>query len=172
MTAGKHSVAEQVQRSIDRGMAETMRAVKRRTPAESRAFVAEMGALADQLARQGSEERLDEPSVSKRRGRGKSPRNLALIEAASTILADIQPASIRAICYRLFTLGLIAAMTKGETNRVSSQITWAREQGLIPWGWVVDETRAAERVSAWENPAAYVETVKGAYRRDPKNITV
>jgi hypothetical protein len=57
-------------------------------------------------------------------------------------------------------------MSKGSTNRVSTQLTYARERGLIPWHWIVDETREAEAVSAWENPAAYVETVKRSYRRD------
>jgi hypothetical protein len=106
------------------------------------------------------------------RGRGKSQRSLALIEAAAAILTEIHPASIRAICYRLFANGLIAAMTKGETNRVSAQLTYAREEGLIPWSWVVDETREAERVSAWDDPAAFVETVKRSYRRDRWNDQV
>jgi hypothetical protein len=100
------------------------------------------------------------------RGRGKSARSLELIAAAHAILEVIQPASVRAVCYQLFTRGLIDSMAKSETNRVSTQLTWARETGRIPWSWVVDETREAERVSAWENPAAYVETVKRAYRRD------
>jgi len=100
------------------------------------------------------------------RGRGKSRRSLALIEAARAILKEIWPASIRAVCYQLFVMKLIASTAKAETNRVSGQLTWAREQGLIPWDWVVDETREAERVNAWDDPAAYVETVKRAYRRD------
>jgi hypothetical protein len=92
---------------------------------------------------------------------------MALIDAAAAILVEIQPASVRAVCYRLFTIGLITSMVKSETNRVSSQLTWAREQRVIPWHWIVDETREAERISAWEeDPAAYVETVKRAYRRD------
>ena len=33
-------------------------------------------------------------------GRGKSPRSLKLIEAARAILQEVQPASVRAICYR------------------------------------------------------------------------
>jgi hypothetical protein len=101
-----------------------------------------------------------------RPGRGKGQRSLELIEAAIGILQEIQPATVRAVCYRLFTLGLIASMAKTETNRVSTQLTWAREQGWIPWSWIVDETREAERVSAFENPAAFVECVKRSYRRD------
>ena len=60
----------------------------------------------------------------------------------------------------------ITSMAKAETNRVSTQLTWAREQRLIPWEWVVDETREPERVDAWENPAAFIETVQRSYRRD------
>ena len=100
------------------------------------------------------------------RRRGKSTKSLALIDASHTILEEIQPATIRAVCYRLFTMGLIESMAKSETNKVSTQLTWAREQGVIPWSWVVDETREAERVDAWENPAAYADTVQRSYRRD------
>ncbi len=84
-------------------------------------------------------------------GRSKSAKSLALIEAAREILAEIQPASIRAVCYRLFTQGVIPSMAKNETNKVGAQLTWAREQGVVPWAWVVDETRAPERVSAWDD---------------------
>ena len=99
-------------------------------------------------------------------GRGKSRKTIELIAAAKVILAEIQPASVRAVCYRLFTLGIIASMSKNETNKVSTQLTWARENGIIRWDWIVDETRAPERVSAWEDPAEYVEAVKNSYRRD------
>ncbi|MES2360063.1 MAG: hypothetical protein V4529_17110 [Gemmatimonadota bacterium] len=100
------------------------------------------------------------------KGRGKSRRNIDLIEAARAILSDIQPATVRAVCYQLFTRGLIASMAKNETNKVSTQLRDAREAGSIPWAWIVDETREPERINAWENPAAFVETVKRSYRRD------
>lgn len=32
------------------------------------------------------------------------------------------------------------------------------------WGWIVDETRTPERVSAWDDPNAYIEVVKRSYR--------
>ena len=99
-------------------------------------------------------------------GRGKSAKSVELVEAAHEILNVIQPASVRAVCYQLFIRKLIGSMAKNETNRVSAQLRDAREQGLIPWNWIVDETREAECVSAWDDPAAYVETVKRAYRRD------
>ncbi len=99
-------------------------------------------------------------------GRGKSRRNIDLIAASSVILSDIQPATVRAVCYQLFTRKLIASMAKNETNKVSTQLRDAREAGIIPWEWIVDETREPERINAWENPAAFVESVKRSYRRD------
>ncbi len=49
------------------------------------------------------------------------------------ILDEIQPASVRAVCYRLFTLGIISSTNKNSTNKVSSHLTcWARERGIIP----------------------------------------
>jgi hypothetical protein len=122
--------------------------------------------LADRPAREGTEECPNIWRGSRCRGRGKSPRSLVLIHAAREILAEIQPATIRAVCYRLFTRGLIGSMSKNETNRVSTQLIWARESALIPWGWIVDETRSPERVNAFADPQDYVETVKRSYRRD------
>ncbi len=98
--------------------------------------------------------------------RGRSRRSQALVEAAHAILTEIQPATVRAVCYRLFTLGLIDSMKKAETNGVSVQLTWAREHGVIPWEGIADETREPERVSMFAEPAQFVETVKRSYRRD------
>jgi hypothetical protein len=42
----------------------------------------------------------------------------------------------------------------------------AREEGAIPWEWIVDETRSAERVATWEDPEAYSRSVAKGYRRD------
>lgn len=172
-----------IQQALDRWWADTDRALKGRTPAETVADVVATRAearayLAEREAAAHGTEACFTRRPPHRRARGKSRRSLTLIEAAKTILADIQPATVRAVCYQLFiTMRLIGSMAKGETNRVSTHLTWARETGAIPWEWIVDETRAPERVNAWENPAAYVDTVKRSYRRDrwvdqPKRIEV
>lgn len=101
-----------------------------------------------------------------RHGRGKSQASLALIDAAYDILEEIQPATVRAVCYRLFVLKLIKSMAKGETSKVSKQLTWAREQGRIPWEWIVDETRAPERIAQWSEPLEIIEAACGQYRKD------
>lgn len=103
---------------------------------------------------------------SRRRGRGKSQKSIDLVNAAVQILLEIQPASVRAVCYRLFAAGLIADMSKGSTDKVSKQLVWARENGRIAWDSIVDETREAERISTWENPNAIINAAVRGYRRD------
>lgn len=103
---------------------------------------------------------------NRRRGRGKAAASIALVEAAATILKEIQPASVRAVCYRLFVLGLIKDMSKNSTGKVGTQLVTAREEGVIPWEWIVDETREAERVSTWEDPDAIIRAAVRSYRRD------
>src|SRR5437763_7983851 len=98
--------------------------------------------------------------------RGKAVKSLVLIEAAYRILARIQPASVRAVSYQLFVAGAIPSMAKNETNRVGTQLVYARERGLIPWSWIVDESREMEGVSTWNDPAEFADAVKKQYRRD------
>ena len=98
--------------------------------------------------------------------RGKTQEVLLLINTCVRILEEIQPASVRAVCYQLFVRGLLESMSKNCTNRISRHLVYAREHEIVPWDWIVDETREAERVNAWRNPDAFVRTVKRAYRRD------
>lgn len=100
------------------------------------------------------------------RRRGKAQRTIDLIDAASEILEEIRPASVRAVCYRLFTQGVIESMVKSKTNGVSRQLTWAREEGIIPWHWIVDETRQTEKSPSWDDPKEYMKAVRRSYRRD------
>lgn len=101
-----------------------------------------------------------------RRGRGKSQKSLDLIRATRAILAEIQPASVRAVAYQLFDRRLIPDMSRKSVAKVSTLLTWAREQGVIPWAWIVDEARSVEGVSTWEDPEAYQAAVISSYRRD------
>jgi hypothetical protein len=98
--------------------------------------------------------------------RGRAQHSTDLIAASYEILRTINPATVRAVCYKLFVHRLIDSMAKSETNKISRLLTLARENGEIPWEWIVDETRKAERVSAWDNPRDYAKTVAKSYRRD------
>lgn len=99
--------------------------------------------------------------------RGKAAKTLSLVDACVGILREIQPATVRAVCYRLFiSLGLIPSMAKKHTNAVGTQLVWAREQGLVPWEWIVDETRDAERISTWSSPVEIIDAAVRGYRRN------
>lgn len=100
------------------------------------------------------------------RARGKAQATLDLIEACLEILTEIQPATVRACCYRLFTRGLIPDMSKASTNRVSRALVGAREDGAIRWEWIVDETREAERITQWSDPDEIIAAAVHGYRRD------
>jgi len=103
---------------------------------------------------------------SQRRRRGKSPQTLAMVDAISRILEEIQPCSVRAVCYQLFVRKLISGMTKNNTNSVGGKLVWARENGVIPWAWIVDETREAETISTWANPESIINAAVRGYRKD------
>lgn len=98
--------------------------------------------------------------------RGKSRASLDLIQSAYEILETIQPASVRAVCYQLFIRRVIPDMSLSSTRKVGAQLVYAREHDLIPWHWIVDETREAERVSQWEDAAQFADAVQRSYRRD------
>jgi len=101
-----------------------------------------------------------------KKGRGMAQRSLDLIEAMYTVTEAAQPITGRGIGYKLFASGLIPSMERAEMQRVYRLLKEAREQGRIPWAWIVDETRELERVSTWANPADYARAVARSYRRD------
>jgi hypothetical protein len=77
-----------------------------------------------------------------------------------------QPITGRGIGYKLFTTGLIPSMSRADMQKVYRLLKEAREEGTIPWEWIVDETRSLERVSTWSNPEEYARCVARSYRRD------
>ena len=93
-------------------------------------------------------------------------RSLDLIAAMRVIAKAAQPITGRGVGYKLFTQGLMSSMARSEMQRVYRLLLTAREQGDIPWSWIVDETRELERVSTWENPDQYARAVARSYRRD------
>jgi len=104
--------------------------------------------------------------TTKRRGRGKAADSLNIIVKSIAILREIQPASVRAVCYQLFTRKLIPNMSKNSTGKVGKLLVSARESGELPWDWIVDETREAETISSWRNPESIIRSAVKGYRKD------
>jgi hypothetical protein len=116
-----------------------------------------------------------EPSSKK--GRGRAQKSIDLIAAMYTAAEAAQPITGRGVGYKLFTSGFIPSMARSEMQRVYRLLKEAREQGDLPWEWIVDETRALEKVSSWEDPEKYAQCVARSYRRDfwtqqPRRIEV
>ena len=101
-----------------------------------------------------------------KKGRGMAQRSLDLIEAMHVIAEAAQPITGRGVGYKLFTAGLIPSMAKAEMQRVYRLLKTARENGDIPWEWIVDETRDAERPGTWADPERFIPAVMASYRRD------
>jgi hypothetical protein len=101
-----------------------------------------------------------------RKGRGKAKHSLDLIEKMREIAEATQPITGRGIGYKLFSAGLITSMSTNEMQKVYRLLREAREQGDIDWDWIVDESRGAERVPTFADPAAYARVVARSYRRD------
>jgi len=99
-------------------------------------------------------------------GRGLHQASKDILNAAYDILEEIHPASVRAVCYKLFVRKLIPDMGKGSTGKVSTLLVRAREDGSIPWEWIVDGSRAVQRVSTWNNPKALMRGALHGYRLD------
>ena len=101
-----------------------------------------------------------------KKGRGMAQRSLDLMEAMYTIAEATRPITGRGIGYKLFTAGLIPSMSTNDMQRVYRLLKAARERDIIPWSWVVDETRELERRPSWDDPADYARTVAHSSRRD------
>ena len=98
--------------------------------------------------------------------RGQSKKSVELIEAMRSITEAAQPITGRGVGYKLFTAGLIPSMGRADMQRVYRLLKEAREQNIIPWEWIVDESRELERRPSWEDPEQYARSVINSYRRD------
>ncbi len=107
-----------------------------------------------------------ETGIKKPRGRGMAQKSLDLIKAMAEIAEAVQPVTGRGIGYKVFTRGLIASMSTSEMQRVYRLLKEARERGLIPWEWIVDETRSLERRASWADPEEFARAATSQYRRD------
>jgi hypothetical protein len=103
-----------------------------------------------------------EPRSKKVRGMGR----IDLIDAMYTIAEATRPITGRGIGYKLFAAGMTPSMARASMQSVYRLLKEARERGMIPWSWIVDEARELERTPSWDDPAEFVRLVSRAYRRD------
>jgi len=103
----------------------------------------------------------------KRRGqRGPAKATIDLIATCSKIIEQVRPITVRGVCYRLFVAGFIDSMAVNNTQKISRLLVQAREEGLIPWEWIVDDSRRTERTPHWLDLKEYARVIQHSYRRD------
>jgi hypothetical protein len=108
---------------------------------------------------------LEQTETSFKKVRGRSKHSIHLIEAMYASAAASHPITGRGIGYKLFVKHLIASMGRAEMQRVYRLLKDAREEGEIPWDWIVDETRGLEISATWADPEEFAEEMTTAYRR-------
>jgi hypothetical protein len=93
-------------------------------------------------------------------------KSRSLIAAMVRIVEAAQPITGRGVGYKLFVQKLIASMKTQHMQRVYRLLKEAREQDIIPWGWIVDESRQLERCATWNDPDAFINSLINGYRRE------
>ena len=91
--------------------------------------------------------------------RGMGHKSLALIDAMVEIIEAAQPITGRGVGYKLFVDKLIPFMKTPGYAEVYRLLKEARERGMIPWGWIVDESRQLEKTASWDDPEEYTRTM-------------
>ena len=57
-------------------------------------------------------------------------------------------------------------MAVKNTQKISRLLVDLREQGVIPWRWIVDDSRHTEREPHWTDLKEYAGVIQRSYRRD------
>jgi hypothetical protein len=91
-------------------------------------------------------------------------QSLYLIEATAVIAEKAKPITGRGVGYKLFTGGLIPSMETKSMQRVYRLLNEARELGIIPWSWIVDETRDLD--PDFTNPEEFISLASRSYHRN------
>ena len=103
---------------------------------------------------------------SEKVGRGKAASTVALERAASDVLAASPYAmTLRQLYYALISAGALPKVEAayGRLKRVMREL---REDGTVPWEWLVDHTRSVFQARTWDGLAGLLADSARLYRRD------
>jgi hypothetical protein len=89
--------------------------------------------------------------------RGKAGATLNVLAHMYEIAKETWPITGRGVGYRLLNRGVISTMA--DMAAVYDQLVCAREEGLIPWDWIVDETRELEIGTSYASKRSAYETL-------------
>ena len=98
--------------------------------------------------------------------RGRAAATLELADAAHDVLAASPYAmTLRQLYYALISTGALPKVEAayGRLKRVMREL---REDGTVPWEWLVDHTRSVFQARTWEGLAGLLADSARLYRRD------
>jgi hypothetical protein len=97
---------------------------------------------------------------------GLRSKNLPLAFVAAQIAMDQHPLTLRGLLYQIVSAGWLPSTDREHYTRTGRILTTLREEGCIPFKWIVDNVRATEKPSSWSGLEDFAETVRRAYRKD------
>jgi hypothetical protein len=89
-----------------------------------------------------------------------------LIRHMHAILQRERPMTVRQMFYQLVSLALIAKTEQAYKGQVIRQLSEARLQGVIPFGWIADNTRWMRKPTTYTGIHDALERMADYYRRD------
>lgn len=101
-----------------------------------------------------------------RKGRGKAAKTIAIGEAADRVLDKSRwPMTLRQTYYALVSSGVIPK-TENAYRQLGTIVKDLREDGKIPWEWVVDNNRVVNAARTWNGLQGLLDDAALMYRRD------
>ena len=93
-------------------------------------------------------------------------KNLALAAVAAEIALQENPLTLRGLFYRVVSAGWLPSTDKQHYNRIGRVLKTLREQGIVPFEWIVANLRSTVKPSSWSGLNDYAESVRDWYRKD------
>lgn len=122
--------------------------------------------LSRELRAGGWEPGLSEQSYEHIIDCGLRGKNLALAAVLAEVCLNENPITLRGVLYRAVSSGWLPSTDQKHYNRTGRVLTRLREQGVVPFDWIVDNLRSTNKPSSWSGLGDFAETVREAYRKD------
>ncbi|MBI3461847.1 MAG: hypothetical protein HY000_02140 [Planctomycetes bacterium] len=90
-----------------------------------------------------------------------------MIDRAIELLKDDHPWTLRGLHYQFVNHWPDDyPNVRGSYQKLSRAMMIAREQGWLPWNWLVDNVRQTLKLSSWSGLEDYAEAVRDCYRKN------
>jgi hypothetical protein len=99
-------------------------------------------------------------------GCGFQEKTLPLAFVIAQAAKEEQPLTVRRVLYRTVSDGWLPSTDDKYYNQTKRITRILREDGVVPFKWIVDHVRSTEKPSSWAGLEDFAKTVRNAYRKD------